>query len=435
MRATTADVRRVAVLSGACRNRYETLMDRFRLLARATMRRRWRGIVAAGLLAGFVGGGLLVVITVARRTSTAFERLAESTRVEDLTVSSFYGSENAKAVAELPQVEEAWLGTMMLAQLEGDRRRYVGMRAGPDRPADLHRPLLVEGRRADPDAFDEVVVDVRLAKEAGLEVGDEIDLDLLTHEEFLDFDEGFDDPDGPEVTLRIVGVSRMPDAEGAVLVEATPAFEQRYAPQIMGADGRELIDVMVRLRDRDDLDEFRAAVKEIERTGQDAPDDADEVPPFRVGDPRVSAEPLHSAARVVVVGLLIGLGIGALAGGTAVVQVFIRRHALDERSRAIESALGMTSRDQLLARAVTGLPAAAVAAVTAVTIAIAGSGLGPPGALAEIDPESGMAPHWVVIGVGAVAVLALTSALDLFAFSVAARSRSRRRATAPRRSL
>ncbi|HKY13721.1 MAG TPA: FtsX-like permease family protein [Microthrixaceae bacterium] len=402
-------------------------MDRFRLLARATLRRRWRSLIAAGLLAGFVGGGLLVAVTVARRTSTAFDRLVEATRLEDVRVFSFFGRADAEAVTELPQVEESWIGTAIVSRLRGDQLQYVSMLAGPERPADLYRPRLLEGRRADPDAFDEVVADAALVEHAGLEVGDVITLDLLTYDDFLAFDEGFGEPHGPTVELEVVGVTTGPAGGGSTsMLETTPAFAQRYAPLVVGRDGGATHDVIVRLEDRDDLAEFSAGVEGITRAG--VPEGGSELQRFQVRDPHEAAAPVDAAARVVVLGLMVGLGIAALAGGTAVVQFLIRRHALDEPSRGIESALGMTFRDQAVARALTGGPTAAIAATTAVLFGVAASGIGPPGSLTMIEPDPGMSPNWVVLGLGAVAVLVLTTALDLLAFVTVARARVRRRA-------
>ncbi len=143
-------------------------------------------------------------------------------------------------------------------------------------------------------------------------------------------------------------------------------------------------------------------------------------------DPRDRAEPLATAARVLVTGLMVALGVAALAGGTAVVQVLIRRHALDEPRRQVEAALGMTMRDQGAVRAMTSVLPAGVAAAVAVGVGLAASGVGPPGVLAGVEPSPGAAPNAVVLAVGAVLVAASVLALDRFAFVVVARSRGRR---------
>ena len=74
-------------------------------------------------------------------------------------------------------------------------------------------------------------------------------LELLTYQDFLNFDKGFGRPHGPTVRLRIVGTTRRWSDDTTGLLSTTPAFEQRYAPAIAGPDGEQVNDVLLRLRD------------------------------------------------------------------------------------------------------------------------------------------------------------------------------------------
>src|SRR5262245_20511917 len=108
-------------------------MDPTLLLARTTLRARWVGLVLAGLLAGVIGGTLLVSITVARRTSTAWDRLAEATHMEDVRVISQLGPDATRQLTELPEISQSWVGHGMLGLVEGGSKQYLSLSTGPPR--------------------------------------------------------------------------------------------------------------------------------------------------------------------------------------------------------------------------------------------------------------------------------------------------------------
>ena len=133
-----------------------------------------------GVLAGLIGGGLLVSVQLARRTSTAWDRLAEATGVEDVRVTSALGADATERLTELPQISQSWVGDGMLGQVAGEPLRYLSVMAGPPRDPDLHHPIVVEGRAADPDDPHELTVDERVAERSGFGLGDEFTVDFLT---------------------------------------------------------------------------------------------------------------------------------------------------------------------------------------------------------------------------------------------------------------
>ncbi len=167
----------------------------------------------------------------------------------------------------------------MVGRIRGDELRYTTVLAGPRRPPHLSRQLIVEGRAADPGRADEVVVDERALRSSNHRVGDTLELDLLTYQDFLDFDTGFGRPHGPPVTVRIVGATRQWSEDTTNVVEATPAFEQRYAPKVAGPNGEQVNDVLLRLRDgragvagyRRELDRRNGRDPSVEPRGERGP--------------------------------------------------------------------------------------------------------------------------------------------------------------------
>src|SRR6476659_7523258 len=88
------------------------------MLARAETRRAWRLLVALGLLAGVTLGVALAAAQVARRTSTAYDRLVEATGAPDAVVLVFGNDRDAHEVTQLPQVASSWQTTAGIARVD-----------------------------------------------------------------------------------------------------------------------------------------------------------------------------------------------------------------------------------------------------------------------------------------------------------------------------
>ena len=123
-----------------------------RLWARSELGRRWRALVALGVIAGIATGLALAAVAGLRRTSTAYSRWRTATAAPDAIV---FGTQvglfdaNYAPVLKLPEVVDA--GTFTLSPI-GIKEHQFGTLA----PADSHlyrtlsRPLLVHGRLPDP---------------------------------------------------------------------------------------------------------------------------------------------------------------------------------------------------------------------------------------------------------------------------------------------
>lgn len=387
-----------------------------RAVAAAELRRRWRGLVAAGLLAGFVAAAVTGALVTARRTGTAYDRLLAATAVGDALVTAF-GPDGwlAEGIAALPAVEDAWVGGQAVARVEGPGVVYLGVRTGSDRPTDLVRPVVLDGRLPDPAEPDEVAVVEDVAAALGLAPGDELGLAFLTPEEVGQFDVGFGEPDGPRRTMAVTGVVRLPGTAGSPVL-ATPAFHERDGDAVVAATL-----VAVRLRDGDaGLPAFRAAVEEL-AAGTATVEGAEEFVPVEVQDPTAGRERVDATAGVLVGGLAVLAAVGAAAGLVALVQALARHHEAGAAEQRVEAALGLTPGERVLARVAAAGVAAAIAGVGAAAGGVTAGALEPLGAVAGVEPSPGFAPNVAAAALGAVAAAAVVLAAAAATAAAAAR--------------
>ena len=105
---------------------------------RNELTRRWKALVALGVLAGVVGGLAIAAVAGARRTSTAFERFREATgRSDAIVFGTLLGMALDYApVRALPEVEDAGEFALAPIVLEGARRGPAGAQRRPPVPHD-----------------------------------------------------------------------------------------------------------------------------------------------------------------------------------------------------------------------------------------------------------------------------------------------------------
>lgn len=397
------------------------------LLAKAEIRRRWPALVALALLAATGGALVTSSVALARRTVTSFDRLAEATDAADAQVFVNVGADEAEAVAALPGVAASWTVDLGVGALDG-QRVYVGMIAGQEpAPPGLVRPLVVEGRAPDPESTDEIMVSQERGAAmaaAGIGLGDSLALRFLTAQDYRSFDTGFDQPGGPRVVVRLVGVYQMTGgAEGAPPVIASPGFSRAH-PDALEA-GRV---VFLRLADG------QAGVARLQREIDDLADEvsvprgAEEFDPFRVEVPGESRDDFDTTARVLAGALAVLAGVVTLVALVLLAQGFSRYHGATNEAEVVHSALGVTTGQLLGARLLAATPVAAGAALAVVLVAVASSTLEPLGSLRAFEPHPGRAANVAVIAAGAAvtAITVLAVAAVTMAFSTRATHRHRR---------
>src|SRR5262245_34784026 len=216
------------------------------MVARATMRRQGRALVAIALVIGIAGAAGLVAAAGARRTATSLDRFRSDSRASDVELD--ITSATPDQIAELradPAVERVGvLRQVMLAPPgAGERSAFVpaanAVNASFGRAVD--RARVIEGRRARPTNEHELEISETFASMFGLRVGDRFELGSYSPEqiELAEVGKQVGAPAGPDVWFRIVGIVRRPldlgvaGANGGALIP-TPAFHERYQDEIGG---------------------------------------------------------------------------------------------------------------------------------------------------------------------------------------------------------
>lgn len=368
-----------------------------RTVAAQELRRRWRQLVALGLLAGLTGAVLLAVAQLERRTSTVYQRLQETTGLDDARIPIPAGPAGA-ALAQLPEVRSSWPGSVTVSQLEGPGVVYVSIVSGPPRPPDLLAPLLVEGRLPADDRADEVLIGEPLARETGLRPGSELRLAMLTPEEIDAFDTGFGTPDGPRLSVRVAGIGRFPGwGTGLGFVVGTPAFAERYARFSPGGL------LLVRLADEPGVQQRldRGVADLVAARGITTSEAVGPVRPVysRPGDPAVLA-----TQRLLSTSLLVFLAVAGAGSLLTVVQAASRHASTTLDDQQVEAALGLTRGERRLARVLPAMPVALLAGTVAVAGGLASAGWTPLASLGPLEPRPGWTPNVAVLVGGGLAV-------------------------------
>jgi ABC-type lipoprotein release transport system permease subunit len=383
-------------------------------LARARLRARWRSLLGLALLVGVASGAVMAAAIGARRTDTAHARLLEATLADDVEVEvgGFDDPGFLDRVGRLPQVAELGLESIVLLApaMPGDPREYswgtrvISMSSVDGRVGrTVNRPLVVAGRRPDPDRADEVGISESLARRWGLRPGGTLRLraaapkqvpSLLAGEEAV--------PAGPALALRVAAVQRLPDdvtigtqeAEG--FVSLTPAFHRAYRGKVAIFPPA----ARVRLeRGQADVAAFAAATRRL--AGANA---------------EVSVSPRADLTRLVeegtqvqAVALVLFAALAAVAALVVVGQSLARELLLASTDQETVRALG-ASRGQLLTAAM--LPIALVGTAGALAgagIAVLASPLMPMGLALRAEPDPGFSVHLAGVALGTVATLVLVA--------------------------
>lgn len=406
-----------------------------RICAGHELRRHWRAHLGLAALVAVVGGTVLAVFAGAHRTSTALDRLVAYSRT---TPDSFAvvgpGDGRIAQVAALPQVDEVAV-LRQYALTTADGNAYVPVAASVDGSfgTRLLRALVIDGRRADPAATDEVTLNENQARLLHATVGDTLTLDSWTPDQVdeLQNGDGAPDPSGPEVTLEVTGITRTAadvasasDDVGVIVL--TPGFDRSNQNRIGTFPGY-LVAASLHQGDAD-VDAFDAAVRDIYADGP--------TPQFQ---PVTGVSGLQSSLRVLSVGLAIfGVAVAA-AGLVALTLATTRQIGGGAADDSVRRDLGLT-RGQRVATLVLPLLATGLAgALAGVLLAAAVSSRFPIGLGRRAEPSPGVRIDVPVLALGALAILTAALLLALVAgWRLTTRNEASRRvelATARPRSL
>lgn len=156
------------------------------------LRGRSRALLGLSLILGVAAGAVMLAGIGVRRTQTAYPRLLAATRAEDVHVNLGTPLEDpprfAKGLRGLPQVTDVGLVSVALLAVDsgsqqprfGLENRVVGlMSADEGYGQTINRPLVLAGRRPDPNHPDEVAVGEAVARQWQVRPGDTIRLRAL----------------------------------------------------------------------------------------------------------------------------------------------------------------------------------------------------------------------------------------------------------------
>lgn len=354
-------------------------------LTRRRLASRWRPLLASGLLLGLGFGLCLASLTVARRTASAYDRVLVAFDAEDGTLSHGLSPQEAGAVLdEVDGITDHRAQVGFIGSIAGvDPALTRGLLASTDDEFVIELPRLSAGRLPDPDRADEVFVNSFLAREADLEVGDRIDLNVMH-------------PDGSGITparATIVGIGALPreavvdETEPFGVIALTRAFSEAHADLRAYATSRIFL--------APGVDARRDIAPQVGELG------------FEMSEARnQDRERVNDSLRPLVI-ILVALGVLAFIATTIVAGQIIQRD--QERWRADDerlTVLGMVRPQVLLVRMATSGAMAVIAVVTAIAVMVATSPVAPLGPLHEFDPAQGIVVDPAVAVAGLVAIVA-----------------------------
>ncbi len=415
------------------------------LRTRAEFRASWRAVIVVSLVVAVGGGVALAAAVGARRSQTAMRRFLAYNRPEDATVFFATTPSVAESVLSLPQVER-WMQfpyLLMSTNLSRfDPTTAVFGAANVDALQTIERPMVVHGRRSQPDRSDEVMVNEKEARAHHLRPGSSFTLYAFTLRQALSGGASgviaAMRPEGPHYAVRVVGVVREPtditvvpvrqnvtnDSSGTVYV--TPALVGRLA-RAFGVDRAELPgSEIIRVRFRHgaaDLPAFTRSALALSRSKIQILPGSDIVQAANAVQHGINVE-------------VIALWLFAVLAAIATLLVFalnvarMLRSELADHRKLLE--IGMSRRQLVAVALARPIAITMLGAFLAIVIAIATSPLAPIGLAREAEIHGGFAVNVAMLGAGFCVLVSLSLVIALAITLAAASTLS---STAAKRSL
>lgn len=398
------------------------------LRLRAELRTRWRAWLGLAVLVATVSGAVMALAAGARRTDSAYGRFLDAYNAYDVMVLSFSAAEFGSAVfdldelASLPQVADSARAGHELLTLAGNHLVSPDGRIGTD----INRFKVLDGRLADPDRPDEVVLSFSLAEDLGLNVGDTLEpfSELIEYSQAYgpDLAQLVEDLRGqfveavPEGVVHIVGITAAPGEfppsrldDNRPLIHHTPAFDRIFDPPFSDIGSEALL---VRLHGGSTtVDEFLAEVED--RSGD---------LPILVVAQRDHAATVNRSINLQALALWLLAGLTALTATVILGQVLARFTYLESGDHQVLGALGMTQRERAALGVLRSAAIAVVGAGGGFGVALLASGWFPTGLARIAEPAPGFAADLLVLPAGAALTVAIVTSLSVWPAWRAARS-------------
>ncbi|HET7489655.1 MAG TPA: ABC transporter permease [Acidimicrobiales bacterium] len=393
------------------------MSDGLRLLVGNELRRRWRALLMVALLAALVTGAVLTCAAGARRAHRAPARYLAAAAEPDAFVLGLPADTGAADLARLPGVRGAATYTLLATQPHGVGASDFFPLFAPDGPG-AGRPFFTEpvvhGRRPDPARADEIALGEATARRLHLGVGDRLRLDTWSAAAAARLQDAGDvAPDGPPLSLRVVGILRqatdLGGREGDVAITPlTPAVLERHRGSIGLLDRVALVRLAPGASER-----FAAGLRDLA--------------PGASVDGSFGASQIEAALRppsdVVSTGLWALAAAMAVSGLVAVGLALARAAAAAQGDDAALRALAVRRADRIGRIAVPGALFAAGGVVAGAAASVLASPTMPVGQARLADPRHGVVADPFVLAAGAALGAVGVAALAVFAAVQATRSR------------
>lgn len=386
---------------------------------RATFGHRRGGYLTLVLLVGVVGGLALGALCAARRTESSFATYLASTDPSNLTVtviggapegggSASYSSAATAQIARLPGVKHVESAVpLMVAPLQADGAPRIDAATASSVYSiasvtgeffDQDRVAVTEGRMADPDRADEIMMTATAANLLGYHVGEVIPAGIYSQEQ--ETLPGFGTPSVPPVRridAHLVGIVQVSNAVVHDDIDRFPTFIF-FTPAVgkaVVADGGQGTEEIVYYGLQ--LDRGNSGVGAVER-------EVATVAPPGTNLAFHAIAPVEAKVDRTVKPLAIALGVfGAVAALAALLiglQVISRQLRDAAQESAVLRALG-GGPTTIAADSLVGILGAVVAgSLLAGVVCVALSPLSPLGPVRPVYPHLGIAFDWAVLGIG-----------------------------------
>lgn len=415
-------------------------MRAVRVRARAELRRRWRGWVGMAVLIGLVGGIVTALAAGARRTETAYERLQQQNApaavlVIDTSLVNPAARVDLNEAARVPGVRDPVpVNALLAAGGRADGRELPSTAVAAFSTEDdalgrsIERKRVLEGRLADPEAADEIVVSYAAARRYDLSPGTILELDYIESDQFLQafapllrgLADRVSGRDTSAVDIAAAGGARayrfvvtgvvsssmdFPPVPGTLvpIVYPTPAFHRESGSSLVGTPT-----LLVRLDPGLSVEAYKA---ELERRNPGANLTFS-------GGIEDRAVTVQRSIDLQAKGLWFLAALVALASTMIVAQLLVRQVALESDDEPTLRALGMTPRQRLAAGSFRAAIVALGAGAVAVAVGAALSPLFPLGTAAAAEPTPGFRVDGLALAIGASVVALTTFAISVLAAGV-----------------
>ncbi|HEY7014077.1 MAG TPA: FtsX-like permease family protein [Streptosporangiaceae bacterium] len=369
----------------------------------AGFRRQWRSWVLLSLLVAVASGFVLASTAAGRRTDAAFPRYVASHGYDAIV---YTVQPLPKALPGVAQVTPVRMPFYDQPLCSCHRQIYTGsfaVREVP--PASLGRVAkLVAGRMPDPSSPVEALASFTLERDYGVHLGTVITLPMAAASQrqavFNAMNGGpIPKATGPRMAMRVVGIVA---AENEFSAGQSPTYNLYPGPAFAVATkgSPALTTYYLRLRHgQADLPRFEARASRLEGTG--------------VQDLDRPAATIMTSIHPQAVGWRVLAALAALAAVAVVGQALGRQASAESADHPVLAALGLSPRQFATRIMLRTLAVAVAGAVGGIVVATLLSPLAPLGEARLAEPAPGLRFDAPVLGLGALATVAVVMALGV----------------------